>query len=190
MIKNYIDYWQDIKDATMTTINKTKGKYPDSEWKTKLLLSEHSPIRKLKINYRWNKLKSWVSVHFVRHSIGITHFVSTARTDRTGTDRDKLTQDNPVNHEFEANAQAIINISQKRLCLQASKETREAWIEFLDDLKTDEPELYNICVPNCVYRCGCPEVFNCGFFDKLYSETPKEDLIDILKRYEIYKERS
>lgn len=73
MIKNYIDYWQNIKDATMTTISKSTGKYPTSEWKTKLLISEHSPIRKLKVNWKWNEIKSWVSVHFVRHKFGKTN---------------------------------------------------------------------------------------------------------------------
>ena len=40
--------WQDIKDAAMNTINKTTGKYPDSVWKRKLILSEHSPIRRMR----------------------------------------------------------------------------------------------------------------------------------------------
>lgn len=39
------DMWQQIKDATMTTIGKDKGSYPDHDWKLKLLMAEHSPIR-------------------------------------------------------------------------------------------------------------------------------------------------
>lgn len=39
------DMWGVIKNATMTTIGKDKGKYPDSEWKRKMLMGEHSPIR-------------------------------------------------------------------------------------------------------------------------------------------------
>ena len=42
------DNWQDIKDAAMNTVNKTTGKYPDSEWKRRLILSEHSPIWRMK----------------------------------------------------------------------------------------------------------------------------------------------
>ena len=30
------DYWQDVKDATMNTINKNTGKYPESSWKRRL----------------------------------------------------------------------------------------------------------------------------------------------------------
>lgn len=63
MIKNHRDYWQEIKDSTMTTIGKQKGKYPEKSWKIKLLISEHSPIRKLKISWKWESIKSWVSVH-------------------------------------------------------------------------------------------------------------------------------
>ena len=160
---NYIDYWQNIKNATMSTIGKETGKYPDHKWKRRLLLSEHSPIRKLKISAKWYDLKYWVSVHLVRHKFGIEHFVRTQRTDRTGINRDELHQGNFVEHEIEANAQSIINISRKRLCKQASKETREAWKEFLKSFKDKEPELYSVCVPDCIYRGHCYEFKSCGF---------------------------
>lgn len=62
-IRDYVDNWQNIKNATMTTINKDSGVYPNSEWKRRLLLSEHSPIRKLTIGWKWYDLKYWVSVH-------------------------------------------------------------------------------------------------------------------------------
>ena len=101
------DNWQDIKNATMNTIGKEKGKYPDAEWKRKLIMAEHSPIRKLKFAWRWVDLPYWVSVHFVRHKIGIEHFVKTQRTDRTGVDRTELPQGAPVSHECEADAQGL-----------------------------------------------------------------------------------
>ena len=105
------DNWQDVKDTTMNTIGKDTGKYPSSEYKRKLILSEHSPIRRIKFYWRWVDLKSWVSVHFVRHKFGIDHWVTTQRTDRTGVNRDELPQGALVNHAAEANAQALINIS-------------------------------------------------------------------------------
>ena len=71
-----------------------------------------------------------------------------------------------IEHECEANAQAIINISKKRLCKQASPETRQAWQMFLDELQEYEPELYLMCVPECVYRNGfCPEFNPCGYIN-------------------------
>ena len=158
------DNWQDVKDATMNTIGKNTGKYPDSKWKRQLILSEHSPIRKLKFAWRWVDLKSWVSVHFVRHKFGIDHFVKTQRTDRTGVNRDELPQGNLVSHEVDANAQALIHISRKRLCSCASPETREAWQKVKDEVNITEPELAQCMVKECVYRNGlCTEVFTCGY---------------------------
>ena len=158
------DNWQDIKDSTMNTIGKTTGKYPDSEWKRKLIMSEHSPIRRMKFYWRWKDLPYFVSTHMVRHKIGIEHFVSTQRSDRTGIDRNNLPQSNPVNHACEADAQALINISRKRLCNCASKETREAWQLVKDEVTKVEPELASCMVRECVYRNGlCPEMFSCGY---------------------------
>lgn len=158
------DNWQEVKDSTMNTIGKTTGSYPTSEWKLKLLMSEHSPIRRIKFYWRWKDLKSWVSVHFVRHKFGIEHWVTTQRTDRTGVNRDELPQGSLVNHCCEANAQALINMSRKRLCNCASKETREAWQLVKEEVAKVEPELASRMVPECIYRNGlCPEMFSCGW---------------------------
>ena len=159
--------WINALNAARNTMNRGYlKKEPSSEWKRKILLAEHSPIRLVKLSYKW-VLKSWISVHFTRHKIGIEHFVSTQRDDRTDIDRNKSPQDTHVLHFFEANAQAIINISRKRLCNQAHLETRIKWIEFLETVAIEEPELYSVCVPECVYRGFCPEIKKCG-----YSETP------------------
>lgn len=175
------DNWQDIKDTTMNTIGKTTGSYPTSDWKRRLIMSEHSPIRRLKIYWRWINLKYWVSVHLVRHKIGIEHFVSTQRSDRTGMNRDQLPQNSLVNHACEADAQALINISRKRLCHCASLETRQAWQEVKNEVATVEPELASCMVKECVYRGFCPEMFSCG-----YSKTKKyrEELNEYRKGYE------
>lgn len=162
-LKDYQDYWQQIKDATMNTIGKDTGKYPTSEWKRQLLISEHSPIRKLKINWKWIDLKYWVSVHLVRHKHGIEHFITTQRTDRTGISRDELPQGALVKHECEANAQALINISRKRLCNSASKETREAWQGVKNRVAEVEPELASCMVKECIYRGFCSEMFSCNY---------------------------
>jgi len=156
--------WRDVADAANTTIHKEAGmKEPSSQWKRRMLLCEHSPIRQLFIKCKWYELKSWVSVHFVRHKIGIEHWVRTQRTDRTNVNRDELPQSNTVEHEFMADAQAMINISRRRLCNQAAKETREAWQAVLEAIKEDEPELYRACVPDCIYRGWCYEFKSCGY---------------------------
>jgi hypothetical protein len=74
-----------------------------------------------------------------------------------------LPQSQLVTHECIANAQAIINISRKRLCAQASRETNKAWKLVLDAVKKELPELYNVCVPECIYRGFCPELNSCGW---------------------------
>jgi hypothetical protein len=66
-------------------------------------------------------------------------------------------------HECFANAQNVMFISRRRLCSQASKETREAWKLVVDAIKEKEPELGECCVPECVYRGFCPEFKPCGY---------------------------
>lgn len=177
-IRDYVDNWKNVKNATMTTINKDEGVYPSSEWKRKLLLSEHSPIRKINIGWKWYDLMYWTSGHFVRHKYGIEHFVRSQRTDRTNTNRNELPQGALVEHEVDANAQAIINISRKRLCMCASKETREAWREALKEIETVEPELVKCCVRDCTYRGHCYEMFSCGYHK---TEAFKKELAEYRK---------
>jgi hypothetical protein len=157
--------WNSILNACRTTVSRDRiEKEPDSNWKRKLLLAEHSPIRKLVISAKWENLKDWVSKHMTRHKYGIEHFVKSQRTDRTGINRDELKQSELIEHEIEVNAQAIINISRKRLCKRnVSAETREAWKAFLLTIKEKEPELYSVCVPDCIYRGHCYEFNSCGY---------------------------
>jgi len=157
--------WREVANSANTTIHKDSGiKEPSSDWKRRMLLCEHSPIRQLIFKWKWYDLKYWVSVHFVRHWLGIIHWVRTERTDRTGIDRNQLPQGNFVEHECEANAQTLINMSKKRKCKQASLETREAWEEVLEKIKKECPELYQVCVPDCIYRGWCYEFKSCGYY--------------------------
>ena len=158
--------WREVADAARTTIHKEAGTgIPSDGWKKQILLAEHSPIRTMQFKWKWSDIPYFVSVHFARHWLGIVHFVSTSRTDRTGVDRNKLYQDNPVDHECEANAQALINISRKRLCRKASKETQDAWWKVRQKVYDVEPVMAEAMVPECIYRGFCPEFNSCGFCD-------------------------
>lgn len=76
--------------------------------------------------------------------------------------------------DMTANAQALINISRKRLCNCASPETREAWKAVIGLIKEQDPILAEKCVPECVYRGFCPEFDRCcGYVN---SEAYKEQL--------------
>ena len=156
--------WQDVADAAYSTEGKRRGGriYPGPDWKKAMLLAEHSPIRRLRVSWRWVDLPYWVSVQMVRHKIGIEHFVSTQRTDRTGRNRDELPQSAPVIHAAEANAQALINISRKRLCSKASEETRRAWALLVGEIRRYDDILASVMVPECAYRGFCPEREPCG----------------------------
>lgn len=158
------DVWSKVKRAARNTIGKDDaGKEPTDSWKKTILLAEHSPIRKIRAEWRWRDLLSWVSVHFVRHKFGIEHFVTTQRSDRTGVKRDDLPQGALVKHECDANAQALIFISRRRLCSQASPETREAWKAVKAKVAENDPVLASVMVPECIYRGFCPEFQSCGF---------------------------
>ena len=157
--------WRDVADCANTPIGREDGtREPSSSWKLRILLAEHSPIRSLWYHFKWTGLKYWVSVHLTRHKVGIEHYVKTQRSDRKGIDRDGLPQDARVDHRIVANAQAIINISRKRLCRNSSQETREAWLSLLETIRESDPEIYAACVPDCVYRGHCFEMESCGFW--------------------------
>lgn len=152
-----VNGWDCVMQACETTSGKTIKNVTD-EFKRSLLLAEHSPIRQYIIRWKWENIPSWVSVHLVRHKIGIEHFV---RSQRKKYERDQEPQGSPVEHECIANAQALINISRKRLCSKAAPETRSAWFDLIEAVKEHDKVLYSVLVPECVYRGFCPEQRPC-----------------------------
>lgn len=95
---------------------------------------------------------------------GIEKWIRTQRTDRTGINRDELPQGAEVEMELEANAQALINISRKRLCNQAAPETREVMQAIKNEVSKRDKFMAEVMVRECVYRNGlCPEITSCGY---------------------------
>lgn len=189
----FIDDWTRVKNHCRTTDNKDfTEKEATPTFKKKLLISEHSPIRLLEFDWSWKGIPYWVATHWVRHKF--EKFQSTQRTDRTGHDRSKNPQDEPVNLDGYANMQNLIDAWRKRLCYCASPETREYAEDFKLKLHETHPEEANVLVPNCIYRCGCPEFKTCGYFEKLWYDypdfnlTPDFDLTDIQERYDAYNQ--
>lgn len=178
--------WEEVVDDCRATVSKPPlGHDPRASFKRRILIAEHSPIRDLSVRFQWTGIKYWIAMHWKTH-----HWeskVSTQRSDRTGTPRDKLPQDAPVNFTGEMNAQAAIDTMRKRLCHQASAETRAYAEDFKAALRETEPELSDALVPNCVYRCGCPEMESCGLWARMTRETC--GLIasqSINERYKVY----
>lgn len=178
--------WQEVVDDARSTVSKPPlGHEPSIGFKRRMLIAEHSPIRDISVKWKWTDIPSWVATHFVRHKWEC--FVKSQRSDRTGIDRTKLPQDAPVDFTGEANCQHLIDTMRKRLCFQAAKETRE----YAEDLKLTlypyEPELSDVLVPNCVYRCGCSEMNPCGWYDAMVKKQhPKLASTSIQERYAEY----
>lgn len=181
------DWTEVVNDCRATVGKEAIGKEPSKSFKKRILISEHSPIRDISIKWMWDSIASWVATHWVRHKWEC--FVKTQRTDRTGVPRGKLPQDTPVTFTGDANAQALIDTMRKRLCFQASPETRDYAEDFKATLRDVEPELSDVLVPNCIYRCGCPEMEQCGFFMKFISNAYDCNILDIQDRYDRYNEQ-
>lgn len=185
------DSWTRVKNHCRTTVNKafTENK-PSSEFKRNLLISEHSPIRLLEIDWTWEKIKYWLSTEWSRHKF--EKFITSQRDDRMIDDipRDKKTQDALVNFDGYANAQNTIDAWRKRLCYQATPEARELAEEFKFELHKVEPEWSDILVPNCIYRNGCPEFAMCKekFYARFLKFCKENDINtnSIKSRYDAY----
>ena len=169
--------WKRALNAARRTIGKNKlEKNPSKSWEAKILLAEHSPIRLVEYDWTWQDIMQWVTTHIVRHHEGCEKFVHSQRGDRRklSVPRNELPQGELNDMDMTANAQAIINISRKRLCSCASKETREAWKQVIDEIRKIDPVLADKCVPECIYRGFCPEwMSSCGYSK---TEKYKEDL--------------
>lgn len=182
--------WLKIKSGCMTTISKQAGKEPSQEWKRKLLICQHSPLRRGVISWKWEQIPYAISTHFARHHEGCEKFIATSRADRTGVKREERSQMDSVMMEMDANIQAVLNISERRLCTCADPLTRVYWKTLLNEIKEYDEDIYWACVPQCVRCGGCVEPFsNCKFYDDLMKDVSKEEQMDVIKRYDIYNAR-
>lgn len=179
--------WKRALDEARRTVGKeSTGKEPSDKWKKMALMAEHSPIKLVEYNIQFKDLKQWVGVHLLRHPFTLP-FIHSQRVDRREdieqltekfvenlpkditedpefNRRDYLPQGTPNDQDFVVNAQTLINISRKRLCKCASKETREAWQAVKDAIAEQDPVMSNFMVPNCIYRGFCPEAKSCGYW--------------------------
>lgn len=180
--------WKEVLNDCRFTVSKPPlDKEPSDKFKESIVIAEHSPIRDLIFKMDFEEIPTWVSVHYVRHKW--EKYVQTQREDRTGEDRHAKPQDAPISMRCELNTQHLIDTSRKRLCYQASTETRELWEELKYELHKIEPIIADVLVPNCIYRCGCPEMGGCGNADWwLDKNKDVVDLLDIKERYKIYND--
>lgn len=149
-----------VEDARLAC-GSTMGKHSFIQLED-LAFCEHSPLRALEFWVEMHDIPTFVSVHLVRHKIGVEHFVRSHRVDRGGTGKeDRYT---PVHHTMKINAQALINLARRRLCAKASQETREVMWAIKEACP---PWLAPYMVAECIYRGGwCHELRCCGFRPK------------------------
>jgi hypothetical protein len=152
-----------------------------------MVIAEHDPIRDIEVKFRWIDIPYWVAMHWKTHIWrGRTN---TQRNDRQDKyDRRKAPQDELVTFTGDPNVQHLIDTMRKRLCRMAASETRECAESLKRELRAIEPEISDVLVPNCIYRCGCPEPNGCGWYDKIAKRNVKVASIDIQRRYDAYNE--
>ena len=155
--------WLLVKKCTLVTVGKETNKPATEQFKKGLLRSRHSPIRELRFLFYLTDIPYWVSVHLCRH-IHAQPYVKTQRNDRQDSyDRNSAPQNAPVDMMWSVNGEELITIANKRLCMQASKETRELVKMICDAVIQVCPEFQDELVPMCVRNGGvCYEMFPCG----------------------------
>lgn len=207
--------WDWAKKLILRTMNKKpKTPYPTSKQKLEWLIAEHSPIKVVQWCIDIDDLRQWVGVHLLRHPF-ILPYIASQRADKVedketqiemvlsyikediindpsfdkSTWRDYRLQGSTNNHSFVVNAQTLINISKKRLCFCASKETREVWKMVHECIKEIDPEMAAAMVPTCIYRGFCPEVKCCGYCltEKYKKELEKYHNLILPPKLRIYK---
>lgn len=129
----------------------------------KIYKSMHSPIRTQLFWIQMIDIPSFVSVHFVRHNVGVSHFVLSMRDDRSGVPNSETNRLTPINHSMLINAESLINMARKRLCSKASIETQNVMKAIKEKIGEVDKDLEKYLVPECFFRNGfCPELKSCG----------------------------
>lgn len=179
--------WEYALDAARFTQGKSMvHKKPSDGFIKKAIMAEHSPIKLVQYRVIIKNLKQWVGVHLLRHE-HILPFICSQRNDRNEyvevmvkricdellqmiqeeqpdfNPRNLLPQGTCNDHMFWLNAQTFINISRRRLCHEASKETQMVWKMIVEELCKVDPILPRFLVPMCIYRGFCPEMTSCGY---------------------------
>jgi hypothetical protein len=177
--------WEEVANDCRATVSKGElGHEPSKEFKRRLMISEHDPIRDIIVKFRWH-LKYWSAMHWKTHIWRSR--TNTQRNDRQSDyDRNKAPQDMIVEFIGDPNLQHLIDTWRKRMCYMADPYTREHAEDFKIVLRDYEEEASDALVPNCIYRCGCPESPGCGWYNRMVDEYPDLASTDIQKRYDAY----
>ena len=158
------DDWIGIRQRALVTVGKASDTAPSENWKTRILAARHSPIRYGMFSFLIEDVPYYVSVHLVRHHEGFQPYIRSQRNDRQSEYvRNSARQDAPVSMILDINAEAMMNIANKRLCGKADPATRALVQAMCDAVLQRNPEFKPFLTPACVYHGGvCHEMAPCG----------------------------
>ena len=131
-----------------------------------MLKAQHSPIRSVVYRFYIFDVPSWVTVHYVRHHVGIQPYVM---SQRSNPDRANAPQGELVDMILDINAQALMSLGKARLCTKAAKETREVIEAMVVDLYQGDKYdivLAHMIKPPCEIYDMCFEPKPCGRLKK------------------------
>lgn len=189
-IKDFNVDWKKIKNECRQTINMVDSNIePNENWKKKLLICRHSPLRIGTILIHIEDVPYYVMGHLVRHNVGVVPFVGTSREDRTNIKREERKQTDLVSMDLFINIESLMNISERRLCNCADVETLKTWKAVIEEIAKYDELLKWASVPQCIRCGGCVEPFSeCKFFENFAKNLTKEELINVKTRYDKYNE--
>lgn len=176
-IRALVDVQECYKFARGTQgLSEPKKQLSVEKWR-RWLYAEESQIRTFTLRADFYYVPYWVHVHLIRHHIGnlvfpFEPFVRSQRPDNYNPvdyDRGSARQDALIDMPLFTNPQALINMARKRLCHNASKETREA-VELLKSVVSASDNEYiaaiaDVMLPDCEYRGNiCYSTRPCGLY--------------------------
>lgn len=94
-----------------------------------------------------------------------------------------------VSMEMDANLEALINISGRRLCTCADPTTREYMEDLREQIEKYDPVVAWAMVPQCVRAGGCCEPFGqCKYYENFAECLTKEEQMNMMTRLDKYNE--
>lgn len=169
--------WAGVRQRALITM-RGKGRSlpapPKSEWRKRILAARHSPIRYLRYSFLVCDIPSNVATHYARH-VHAQPYIGSLRNDRQNVmDGDKAPRDTPVDMIWDVNAEELMAVINKRLCMQCDLETRMVADMMRQAAIEATPELCGLLVPMCEYHGGvCHEMKPCGRYPT-WEETDDE----------------
>ena len=154
--------WLQTKRRALVTAGLDVKNPPDQKWKEDRLNARHSPIRRLHFSFLMEDIPYWLSVHLCRH-VHAQPYVRSQRNDRQSAyDRNSAPQNAPVDMIWDMNAEELMVVCNKRLCMTTAPETRMVVEEMRNLVVEACPEFNRFLVPNCEYHGGvCHEIKSC-----------------------------